>query len=92
MDIRRTTLVGATLVLISLLAACTTATQDQAPVKSDVLGDTEWVLVSLNGNPLIEDTAITLNFEQASLDGSAGCNTYGGSFTASVENGSTPNP
>ena len=83
MDIRRTTLVGATLVLIALLAACATTTQDQSPAESAALLDIEWVLVALKGDVLIEDTQITLNFEEASLDGSAGCNTYGGSYTAS---------
>jgi hypothetical protein len=34
MDIRRTTLVGATLVLTALLAACATATQDQSPAQT----------------------------------------------------------
>jgi heat shock protein HslJ len=43
------------------------------------------VLISLNGNALIEDTEITLNFKEASLDGSAGCNTYRGSYTASED-------
>ena len=84
MDIRRTTLVSATLVLTALLAACATATPDPSPTESAVL-DTEWVLISLNGNAPIEDTEITLNFEEASLDGSAGCNTYGGSYTVSED-------
>lgn len=43
------------------------------------------MLISLNGGDLIEDTKITLNFREASLDGSAGCNTYGGSYTASED-------
>jgi heat shock protein HslJ len=85
MDIRRRTLVGAVLVLMALLAACSTATQDQAPEESAVLPDTEWVLSSLNGNALIEGTEITLNFTEASVQGSAGCNTYSGSYTASED-------
>lgn len=83
MDIRRTVLVGATLVLTVLLAACANETADQSPEENDVLPDSEWVLTLLNGDALIEDTEITLNFEETSLDGSAGCNTYGGSYTAS---------
>jgi putative lipoprotein len=43
------------------------------------------MLVSLNGSALIEGTEITLNFKEASLDGSGGCNTYGGSYTASED-------
>jgi len=85
MGFGRTTLVGAALALTVLLAACATATQDESPTPSADLLDTEWVLIALNGNALIEDTQITLNFEQVSLDGSAGCNTYGGSYTASED-------
>lgn len=85
MDIRRTTLVSVTLVLAALLVACTTTEPDASPAQSAVLLDTEWVLISLNGNALIEDTEITLSFGEASLDGSAGCNTYGGSYTVSED-------
>ena len=83
MDIKRTILVGATLVLTVLLAACANEKADQSPEENDVLPDSEWVLTWLNGDALIEGTEITLNFEETSLDGSAGCNTYGGSYTAS---------
>ncbi len=85
MDIRRTTLVGAVLVLTALLAACATATQDPSPTPGAVLVDSEWVLISLEGGVLIADTQITLSFEEASLDGSAGCNTYRGSYSVSED-------
>ncbi|MHC4432579.1 MAG: META domain-containing protein [Planctomycetota bacterium] len=85
MDIRRTILVGAILVLVVLLAACATAEQDQPPAQSAALLDTEWVLISLNGSALIEGTEITLSLKESSLDGSGGCNTYGGSYTASED-------
>jgi peptidyl-Lys metalloendopeptidase len=75
MDINKKTLVGAILVLTVLLAACAT--------QSAALLDTEWVLVSLNGNALIEGKEITLRFGESSIEGSGGCNTYGGSYTAS---------
>jgi len=75
MDIRRTILVGATWVLTVLLAACAT--------QSVALLDTEWVLISLNGNALIEGKEVTLRFGEASIEGSGGCNTYGGSYAAS---------
>jgi heat shock protein HslJ len=67
MDVNKKTLVSATLVLTVLLAACAT---QSAPLR-----DTEWVLVSLNGNALIESREITLSFGEASLDGSGRCNT-----------------
>jgi peptidyl-Lys metalloendopeptidase len=85
MDIRRTILIGITLVLAALMAACAVAAQDQPPAPGSALPGTEWVLISLNGNALIEGKAITLRFREASIEGSGGCNTYGGSYTASTE-------
>jgi heat shock protein HslJ len=85
MDIRRTTLVSVTLVLTAMLATCITGKEIQTFTPSALPLDTEWVLISLNGNALIEDSEITLNFGEASLDGSAGCNTCGGSHTVSED-------
>jgi heat shock protein HslJ len=47
---------------------------------SDVnpLAASRWRLISLEGQQLIEGTAITLAFDEWILAGSAGCNTYGG--------------
>lgn len=42
------------------------------------LDSAEWVLTSLNGESLIEDTEITLNFKIEFLGGFMGCNGYGG--------------
>jgi len=85
MDIKRTVLVGATLVLTALVVACATAKTDQPRAGGAVLLDSEWVLTSLTGKALIKDTRITLRFGEESLEGSAGCNTYGGSYTATVD-------
>ena len=41
------------------------------------LVDSEWVLTSLNGEPLLEGTNITLAFYPAEISGFAGCNGYG---------------
>ena len=82
MDIRRVALVGATLVLAALLAACGSAEPDQPPGEGTALAGTEWVLASLSGEALIEGTQITLVFSEASIEGSAGCNTYGGTYNA----------
>jgi heat shock protein HslJ len=86
MDIKRTVLVGATLVLTALLVACATAKTDQPRTGGAVLLDSEWVLTSLTGSALIRDTQITLSFGEGSLEGSTGCNTYGGSYTATENN------
>jgi heat shock protein HslJ len=49
-----------------------------SPVEAADLVGTEWVLISLNGESLIEETSITLYFEEAFLGGSMTCNGYGG--------------
>jgi len=41
------------------------------------LVETEWVLTSINGGPLLEGTNITLAFYPSELSGFAGCNGYG---------------
>ena len=46
--------------------------------KADELAGTEWELISINGNDLIEGTAITLVFSETYLGGQMGCNGYGG--------------
>ena len=48
-----------------------------SPVEAADLAGTEWALTSLNGEGLIEDTNITLYFEEAFLGGSMTCNGYG---------------
>jgi peptidyl-Lys metalloendopeptidase len=85
MDIRRTIMVGIALVLTALMAACAAAAQDQPPAQGGTLQDTEWVLVSLNDNTLIEGKAVTLRFGETSIEGAGGCNTYGGSYIASED-------
>ena len=85
MHIKRMIVTGITLVLMTLMAACTAA-QAQSPVQGAALLDTEWVLVSLNGNALVEGKEVTLRFEEGSLEGSGGCNSYGGNYTVSEDN------
>jgi len=74
-----------TVVLTATLVACTVAERASPPAPGARLLDTEWELVSLSGGTLIEGRAITLRFEEASLKGSGGCNTYGGNYTASED-------
>jgi heat shock protein HslJ len=84
MDIKRTALVGVTLALATLLAACA-ARRTEQPRAEAILVDSEWELTLLTGKALIEDTQITLSFEQRSLEGSAGCNTYRSNYTATAD-------
>lgn len=47
------------------------------------LNGTAWTLTSLNGSDVIEGTTITLSFRDGNqVGGNAGCNSYGGTFTA----------
>jgi heat shock protein HslJ len=85
---RRTVVLFVALLLAALLVACgptatpseveVTAGSSPAPDPGNRLAGSEWVLVVLNGSPLLEGTHITLKFDEASLGGFAGCNSYGG--------------
>ena len=85
MNIRRIFLAGITLILTATVVACATAEPDLPPPQSTRLLDTKWKLISLNGDDLIEGRAITLRFGETFLEGSGGCNAYGGSYTASED-------
>jgi heat shock protein HslJ len=74
------------LMFLALLSSCTKAGQAQPPAQNTELSGTEWVLTSLNGTSPIEDKEISLRFGEENIDGSGGCNTYGGSYSASGEN------
>jgi heat shock protein HslJ len=64
----------------SLLAAYSGSSDEveRPGIPADLAG-TQWVLVSLSGDRPIEDTSITLYFEETFLGGSMTCNGYGGS-------------
>jgi peptidyl-Lys metalloendopeptidase len=85
MNIRYRIMIGIALVLTALMAACAAAAQGQPLAQGSALAGTEWVLVSLNGNALIEGKEVTMRFGDTSIEGSGGCNTYGGSYTASED-------
>jgi heat shock protein HslJ len=90
MKLGRTIIGGIILMLAALLAACAAAAQDLPLVQGTDLPGTGWVLVSQSGHALREGTlkegtAITLRFGDTSIEGFAGCNTYGGSYSASED-------
>jgi heat shock protein HslJ len=73
------------LLLVVLLAACAPADTDQSPAEGASLPGTEWTLASLAGDALIEGTQISLSFGEGAFEGSAGCNTYRGNYTATED-------
>jgi heat shock protein HslJ len=47
------------------------------------LQDTGWAVVEIDGEPIIEDTEVRLEFDgDGRLTGNGGCNGYGGAYTA----------
>jgi heat shock protein HslJ len=46
------------------------------------LVDTEWMLISLQGEGLLDGSQITLNLGPVGYDGFSGCNRYGGEYEA----------
>jgi heat shock protein HslJ len=66
-------------IVILALAACRGA--DSAA--SDPLDGTSWVLTAYRKTRPIPETTITATFEDGQVRGSAGCNSYGGSYQVS---------
>ena len=63
------------LVIGVILTACN-------PVGTPInpLVDTSWILTTLNGQPVVSDTQVTINFTTDQVNGTDGCNTYRGSY------------
>lgn len=69
-----------------LVAACATAGGDEA-----VLDRARWQLTAINDQQVAETLAgraVTIRFEDGEAGGSAGCNSYGGSYEANPGDGS----
>ena len=69
-------LVIASMVLAVLLAGCSLG-----PVDSPALEGTQWLLVTLGGDPPLAGTEPSAEFSADQISGSAGCNTYFGTYT-----------
>lgn len=54
-----------------------------SPGNSSSLQDTRWVLVTLRGEPPLPGRAASAEFSADQISGSAGCNTYFGTYAAS---------
>ena len=59
-----------------------TQPKEQPMSGKDTLDGTSWTLTTLNGQPALQDTTVTLNFVAGKAAGSDGCNNYNGSYTA----------
>ncbi len=68
-----TVLIG--FLILLALAGC------RAPAGGDPLGGTSWALTSISGAPPLPGRTISLAFENGEVRGSAGCNTYFGTYT-----------
>ena len=72
------TLLITVMALAVLLVGC-----GSSPAEGPSLEGTKWVLVTLGGEALLPDTAPSAEFSADQISGSAGCNTYFGTYEAS---------
>lgn len=68
----------AILTLASVLAACAST---RGAAKAPGLDGTAWTLAALPGRTLVENTSVTLQFEDGRVSGSDGCNRFSGGYT-----------
>ena len=78
MSTKRTMLICTILILGALMVACSCP-------GAATLGDTAWELESLYGDPVLPGTAITLEFSDGQVSGTAGCNHYGAGYRAGAD-------
>jgi len=74
---------AALITLIGIVALALMACSLPAMVSADPLEGTSWELTTYRGTRPIEGTTISAQFEEGQLRGSAGCNTYFGSYKIS---------
>lgn len=70
---------------LGLLSACASRGEPTGAGTQPGIAGTRWMLTSLDGGDLIEASVITLDFGPAHLGGFAGCNGYGGGYTATAD-------
>jgi heat shock protein HslJ len=71
------------LVLVGLVLPSLAACSGAGSPPSDPLDGTAWVLKFIRKSTPISDTTITVTFDDGQVHGSAGCNTYSGSYQVS---------
>jgi len=68
------------------LGACATSAPEEpamtkpAPAASPLMGG-EWTVTSINGQPVIEGSKVTMQFEDGRVFGAASCNRFMGGYT-----------
>ena len=62
-------------IIVMLLSACGGGGSDQPNLEG-----VTWELTAINGNPPIEGTQPTLQFENGQASGNASCNSFGGEY------------
>ena len=67
-------------VTVELGIATVAPLSTSAPAQTALPGDATWVLDSLDGRPIIENSFVTLKIDEDLLVGYDGCNSYGGRF------------
>jgi len=65
------------LIMILVLLALSACTSEKS---SQSLAGTSWELATMDGQFPLTGSSITLSFEDGQMGGSAGCNSYGGSY------------
>lgn len=71
------------LLFVLLMAACNVPNEpprQSARSEPVHLSGTEWQLATMNGEPVLDGTRITLTFDEKSGGGYSGCNWYGGQY------------
>ncbi|MBN1579531.1 MAG: META domain-containing protein [Anaerolineae bacterium] len=82
---RTPTIMIVILVMTIVLGACRSTDKPATPPTGAAvlsLENSEWILVALNGQGLVQGSNITLAFAEGKASGFAGCNGYGGRYTA----------
>jgi heat shock protein HslJ len=74
---------GRTLIIALMGCAVLLVGCGPSPANSSSLEDTRWVLVTLGGESPLTGTAPSVEFSADQIRGSAGCNTYFGTYVAS---------
>ncbi len=74
---------GRNLIIVVMAMAVLLVGCGPSPADSSSLQDTRWVLVALGGEPPLAGTAPSAEFTKDQISGSAGCNTYFGTYAVS---------